>query len=227
MVIALFCWQWYAKERLKSSTKKFLVDTGILSNNTKFLSQECLMTFCSLIKYNDKPPTIRLYANPWPFLFLPKLTIYRLMRGFHRTFATGVACWQGTLTPPDTWSRPNIIDGPLCEIEPRCQLFPVGWQKSLYKFCFIWKKEIYRLEEGHNWFPLEYRLSAWNPFSQKTRKCCLPKTQTSWWCHRVSYCFWNQSVPSQGMLLRDPKLDICICNNRLWNWRSSNYLVCF
>ena len=26
--------------------------------------------------------------------------------GFHRTFATGVACWQGTLTPPDTWSRP-------------------------------------------------------------------------------------------------------------------------
>ena len=27
------------------------------------------------------------------------------MRGFHRTFATGVACWQGTLTPPDTWSH--------------------------------------------------------------------------------------------------------------------------
>ena len=26
--------------------------------------------------------------------------------GFHRTFATGVACRQGTLTPPDTWSRP-------------------------------------------------------------------------------------------------------------------------
>ena len=27
------------------------------------------------------------------------------VRGFHRTFATGVACRQGTLTPPDTWSR--------------------------------------------------------------------------------------------------------------------------
>ena len=26
--------------------------------------------------------------------------------GFHRVSATGVACQQGTLTPPDTWSRP-------------------------------------------------------------------------------------------------------------------------
>ena len=25
---------------------------------------------------------------------------------FYRTFAKGVACWQGTLTPLDTWSRP-------------------------------------------------------------------------------------------------------------------------
>ena len=28
------------------------------------------------------------------------------MRGFRRTFATGVACWQGTLIPPGTFSRP-------------------------------------------------------------------------------------------------------------------------
>ena len=40
-------------------------------------------------------------------LFLPNSTFFKwLMRGFHRTFATGVACWQGTLTPADTWSRP-------------------------------------------------------------------------------------------------------------------------
>ena len=38
-------------------------------------------------------------------------------------------------------------------------------------------KEIYRLEEGHNLFPLEYRLSAGKPFPQKPRKCCLPETQ--------------------------------------------------
>ena len=30
----------YVKERLKSSLKKFMVDMGILSNNTKFLSHE-------------------------------------------------------------------------------------------------------------------------------------------------------------------------------------------
>ena len=36
-----------------------MVDTGILSNNMKFLSHECKMTFCSLTKYNDNPPPIR------------------------------------------------------------------------------------------------------------------------------------------------------------------------
>ena len=50
----------------------------------------------------------------WPYTmttpywsdFVPNLTFYRILSGFHRTFATGVACRQGTLTPPDTWSRP-------------------------------------------------------------------------------------------------------------------------
>ena len=37
---------------------------------------------------------------------VPNSTFYRILSGFHRTFATGVACRQGTLTPPDTWSRP-------------------------------------------------------------------------------------------------------------------------
>ena len=36
---------------------------------------------------------------------LPNSIFYRIMRGFHRTFATGVACRQETLTPPETWSR--------------------------------------------------------------------------------------------------------------------------
>ena len=37
---------------------------------------------------------------------LPNLTFYLIVRGFHRTFATGAACQQRTLTPPDTWSCP-------------------------------------------------------------------------------------------------------------------------
>ena len=44
-----------------------MVDTGILSNNTKFLSHEFEMTLCSLIKYNDIPPLTRIYTNPWHF----------------------------------------------------------------------------------------------------------------------------------------------------------------
>ena len=36
---------------------------------------------------------------------VPNLTFTEL-RGFHGAFATGVACQQGALTPPDTWSRP-------------------------------------------------------------------------------------------------------------------------
>ena len=38
--------------------------------------------------------------------FVPNSTFYRIWSGFHRIFATGVACRQGTLTPPDTWCRP-------------------------------------------------------------------------------------------------------------------------
>ena len=37
---------------------------------------------------------------------LPNLTFYLIVRGFHITFATGAACQQRTLTPPDTWSCP-------------------------------------------------------------------------------------------------------------------------
>ena len=45
----------------------FMTDTGILSKNTKIFSRECYITFCSIAKYNDNSPPIRLYTNPWPF----------------------------------------------------------------------------------------------------------------------------------------------------------------
>ena len=44
--------------------------------------------------------------DTFPWLdFLPNLTLL-LNIGFHKAFATGVACRQGTLTLPDTWFRP-------------------------------------------------------------------------------------------------------------------------
>ena len=58
-----------------------------------------------------QPPLIRHYTNFWPLLIwtlLPNLTFYLIVRGFHRTFATGAACQQRTLTPLDTWSCPTL-----------------------------------------------------------------------------------------------------------------------
>ena len=46
-------------------SRSFMVDTGILSNNMRFLFHECSMTFCSLTKYNNNSLPIRLYTNPW------------------------------------------------------------------------------------------------------------------------------------------------------------------
>ena len=42
------------------------------------------------------------------FSLLPNLTFYLIVQGFHRTYATGAACQQRTLTPPDTWFCPTL-----------------------------------------------------------------------------------------------------------------------
>ena len=60
------------------------------------------MKFCNLTIYNDNPLLIRL--NHQTLTLLPNSTFYRFLKGFHRTYPTGVA--QGALTPQDNWSRP-------------------------------------------------------------------------------------------------------------------------
>ena len=90
--------QGYVTERLKSSLRKFYGRYG------------------DLIKQYEDPLSRMLNDILWPDTmsipywsdFATNSTIYRILRGFHRTFATGVACRQGTLTPPDTWSRPFV-----------------------------------------------------------------------------------------------------------------------
>ena len=57
------------------------------------------------------PPLIRHYTNFWPLLIwtlLPNLTLYLIVQGFHRTYATGDACQERTLTSPDTWFCPTL-----------------------------------------------------------------------------------------------------------------------
>ena len=79
------------------------------------------------------PPLIGHYTNFWPLLIwtlLPNLTFYLIVQGFHRTYATGAACQQRTLTPPDTWSCPTL--GLACvlmsrPISPELVLSPDFW----------------------------------------------------------------------------------------------------
>ena len=56
-----------------------------------------------MIIFNDNPLLIRLYTKPSSYHRYRPFAFYW---GFHRTFATGLACRQRTLTPPDTRSRP-------------------------------------------------------------------------------------------------------------------------
>ena len=70
--------------------------TCMRSNVETNLSWTCLVSG----PLNFEHPSVLLYC------LIPNSTFYRILSGFHRTFATGVACLEGTLTPPDTWSRP-------------------------------------------------------------------------------------------------------------------------
>ena len=57
------------------------------------------------------------------------------------TFATGAACQQRTLTPPDTWSCPTLgLSSVLImrPISPELDLFPDFWVSNIPRyFCFL------------------------------------------------------------------------------------------
>ena len=78
--------------------------------------------FCS----SSSNPPLQLLI----WTLLPNSTFYLIVQGFHRTYATGVACQQRTLTPPDTWSCPTL--GLACvlmsrPISPELVLSPDFW----------------------------------------------------------------------------------------------------
>ena len=83
----------------------------IVPNNMRFPSPEYYTTFWRMTIYNDTLHWRDITPMFDPLLiwtFLPKLTFYLVVWGFHRTliFATGAACQQMTLNPPGTWSCP-------------------------------------------------------------------------------------------------------------------------
>ena len=79
---------------------------------------------------------VKLYSDPWPVTVTShtnqtyhqfhnldtELDLHRITSGFHGTFATGVACHQGTLTLPETWFRPTFWD--LLMLQMLRQVFP-------------------------------------------------------------------------------------------------------
>ena len=88
-----------------------MVGTGILPNNMWFPLSRMLHDILDDDHIQWYPPLIGHYTNFWPLLIwtlLPNLTFYLIVQGFHRTYATGAACQQRTLTPPDTWSCPTL-----------------------------------------------------------------------------------------------------------------------
>ena len=72
----------------------FMVDTG---------SYQAIWSFpFTNVKWHSV--TWMTMTTPFWSDFVPNSNIYRILSGFHRTFATGVACRQGTLIirPPDS-----------------------------------------------------------------------------------------------------------------------------
>ena len=103
--------QGYVKERLKSSLRKFYGRYGDLTKQYEVPLSRMLHDILDDDHIQWHPPLIRHYTNFWPLLIwtlLPNLTFYLIVHGFHRTYATGAACQQRTLTPPDTWSCPTL-----------------------------------------------------------------------------------------------------------------------
>ena len=83
-------------------------------------------------------------TNSWPLLWFDFLLILTLLNiGFHGASATDVACRQGTLTPPKTWSCPTL--GLACvlmsrPISPELVLFPDFWVSNIPRyFSFTFK----------------------------------------------------------------------------------------
>ena len=103
--------QGYVKERLKSSLRKFYGRYGDLTKQYEVPLSRMLHDILDDDHIQWHPPLIGHYTNFWPlpiWTLLPNLTFYLIVQGFHRTYATGAACQQRTLTPPDTWSCPTL-----------------------------------------------------------------------------------------------------------------------
>ena len=132
--------QGYVKERLKSSLRKFYGRYGDLTKQYEVPLSRMLHDILDDDHIQWHPPLIGHYTNFWPLLIwtlLPNLTFYLIVQGFHRTYATGAACQQRTLTPPDTWCCPTL--GLACvlmsrPISPELVSSPDFWISNTHRY---------------------------------------------------------------------------------------------
>ena len=129
--------QGYVKERLKSSLRKFYGRYGDLTKQYEVPLSRMLHDILDDDYIQWHPPLIGHYTNFLPLLvlaLLPNLTFYLIVQDFHRAYATGGACQQRTLTPPDTWSCTTL--GLACvlmsrSISPELVLSPDFWISNI------------------------------------------------------------------------------------------------
>ena len=132
---------------------------------------------------------LHLFIQPKPHYLLVTLTELDLfteiyiteLRGFNRIYATGgVACQQGTLTPPDTWSCPTL--GLACvlmsrPIFPELVLSPDLWISNtpryfsfasylctLLKAGFLATRNMTRIDVGLARSYVKLLLSSWKTY---------------------------------------------------------------
>ena len=121
-----------------------MVGTGILSNNMRSPSPECYTTFWMMSIYSD---TLHWSGITPIFDHISDLDlITEFASGFHRTFATGAACQQRTLTPPDIWSFPTLGLASvlmLRPISPELVLCPDFWVSNIPRYLFLLLKKFH------------------------------------------------------------------------------------
>ena len=99
------------KECLKSSLRKFYDRYGDLIKHYQVVLSQMLHDILEHDHIQWHPPLIRHFTQSWPWYrtrpYHRFLRYYLIPGGFHRTFATGAASQEKTLTPSDTWSCPT------------------------------------------------------------------------------------------------------------------------
>ena len=112
--IDVLFWGW---RDFKISVSSFFSRTGIHQGALNPSSRKFYGRYGDLIKkiWSSHLTNVKWHSIKWPYTLtthcwsylyqavtlFPNLTFYRLMRSYHKTFATGVACRQGTLTHLD------------------------------------------------------------------------------------------------------------------------------